>query len=141
LISPKNITNNINNNSPWQQLADWQLSLPKTRTILLQTDNELFSIFCERKENYFYLTLHDKRYYCKASLEKNNLHANIEQKNIIANVVQQNESITINTTNSYITCNIVSTLTTDQQMHDDQQHLRAPMPGTITAILRKIGET
>lgn len=121
--------------SPWFNNIPWQANLSITQEMCFYYQEQAFSAVIHFRENGWQCQLQDNNYHIQGKLVADKLHFTVNGKQLTAMVMQVGEHITIVTEQQR--CALTLPTPKWQLAHHSQAngHLRAPMPGTITAVL------
>ena len=128
--------------SPWSSSDAWQMNLPAHQTIQYTYHNNVFSVEVIYKTNHYQLTLPDQsNLHASAILEGGcQIDATINGKKMQATVIEKNNTLTIFDCYGQRTLTRFDPLTNYREDSSQEQHLRAPMPATIVALFKQVGE-
>jgi 3-methylcrotonyl-CoA carboxylase alpha subunit len=121
--------------SPWFNHIPWQANLPATQTFEFYYGAHPIHAVVYFHDTHWQCQLNNQWYTIQGKLIADKLHFTVNEKQLTALVMQVSEQITIVTEQQRC---ILMLPTPKWQLADNSfnsGHLRAPMPGTITAVL------
>ena len=128
--------------SPWSLLDAWQMNLTAQQTIQYTYNNNSFSIQVIHKKDHYQFVFPDQSYlHVSAVLNlRNQVEATIDGKKLQATVIKHNNNVTVFSHHGHQTLTCYDPATRYSHEANQEKHLRAPMPGTIVALLKQVGE-